>query len=65
MLLSNIKIRHVLKTIFINHHVMCSPISSYSNHLNNILMNVNLIMMQLELMNGIVTQSLHQTHDKH
>jgi hypothetical protein len=60
------------KPIFINHHVMCSLISSwFYNHLNSMLMNVKLIVIQLEL-NGIgyklvfmIIQSLHQTHDTH
>jgi hypothetical protein len=50
MLLSNLK-KPMSKPIFINHHVMCSSISC-CNHLNNMLMNVKLIVIQLEL-NGI------------
>jgi hypothetical protein len=49
MLLSNLK-RPLSKPIFISHHVMCSSISC--NHLDNMLMNVKLIVIQLEL-NGI------------
>jgi hypothetical protein len=49
MLLSNLK-RHLCKPIFISHHVMCSLINSCCyNHLNNMLMNVKLIVIQLEL----------------
>jgi len=49
MLLSNLK-RSLSKTIFISHHVMCSSISSCCcNHLNIMLMNVKLIVIQLEL----------------
>jgi len=51
MLLSNLK-RPLLKPIFISHHVMCSSICCCCNHLNNMLMNVKLIVIQLEL-NGI------------
>jgi len=49
MLLFNLKI-HLSKPIFISHHVMCSLISfCCCNHLNNMLMNVKLIVIQLEL----------------
>jgi len=41
--------RHLSKLIFVNHHVMCSSISSCCNHLNSMLMNVKLIVIQLEL----------------
>jgi len=51
MLLFNLK-RPLSKPIFISHHVMCSSISCCCNHLNNMLMNVKLMVIQLEL-NGI------------
>jgi hypothetical protein len=50
MQLSNLK-RPLSKLIFISHHVMCSSISC-CNHLNSMLMNVKLMVIQLEL-NGI------------
>jgi len=50
MLLFNLK-RPLSKPIFISHHVMCSSLSC-CNHLNNMLINVKLIVIQLEL-NGI------------
>jgi hypothetical protein len=71
MLLSNLK-RHLLKPIFISHHVMCSLISSCCcNHLNKVLINVMLIAIQLKLNDigyKLVFHSyskLHQTHDTH
>jgi hypothetical protein len=47
MLLFNFK-KPLFKPIFISHHVMCSSINC-CNHLNNMLMNVKLIVIQLEL----------------
>ncbi len=41
---------HLLKHIFISHHIMCSSISSSCcNHLKNMLISVKLIVIQLEL----------------
>ncbi len=63
MLLSNFK-RSLCKTIFISHHAMCSPISSYCcNHFSSMLMSVKLIVIQLEL-NDIVYKLIFQSYSK-
>jgi hypothetical protein len=63
MLLSNLN-RPFSKPIFISHHVICSSISSCCwNHLNSMLMNVKLIMIQLEL-NGIGYKLVFHSYSK-
>jgi hypothetical protein len=62
MLNFNLK-KHLFKPIFISHHFMCSLISCCYNHLNNMLMNVKLIMIQLEL-NGIGYKLVFHNYSK-
>jgi hypothetical protein len=63
MLFFNLK-RPLLRTIFINHHVMCSSISSCCyNHLGTMLMNVKLIVIQLEL-NGMSYKLVFLSYSK-
>ncbi len=71
MLFLNFK-RPLSKTIFINHHVVCSSVSScFCNHLSSMLMNVKLIWYNWNWMAlvtnwyFIIIQSLYQTHDTH
>jgi hypothetical protein len=62
MLFFNIK-RPLFETIFINHHFMCSSISSCCNHLSSMLMSVKLIILQLEL-NGIGHKLIFHNYSK-
>ncbi len=62
MLLFNLK-KPLAKPIFINHHVMCSLMSCCCNHLNNMLMNVKLMVIQLKL-NGIGYMVIFHNYSK-